>query len=432
MKFKSYKEYKDSGVEWIGDIPEHWDVLRNKNIFYEVSNYSETGDETLLTVSHITGVTPRSEKNVNMFLAETMQGYKLTEPEDLLINTMWAWMGALGTNNYYGICSPAYNVYRRYREIPYDRKYFDYLLRTPNSIVEMTRYSKGIVSSRLRLYPSEFFQIMSPLPPYKEQKHIADYLDTKISHINRKIKLLKRKKERYIELKFALINRLVTRGLDDSQERKNVELEWIGEIPRSWKVKRIKENYDLVTGNSLANKELYMDKSGGIPYIATKDIDISSLQVDYDNGIYIPRNDNTFKVAKKHSTLICLEGGSAGKKLTYIDREVAYVNKLCAIKKRGNSKLDKYVYYFLQSNIFKTQFFSVLNGLIGGVSMSLISNFIIITPPDEEQERIIKYLDSKIEVIDMIGSKIQKQIETLEELQKTLINDVVTGKVKVT
>jgi type I restriction enzyme S subunit len=130
---------KDSGVEWIGEVPEHWEVVRNKQIFQERSILSSTGKETLLTVSHITGVTPRSEKNVNMFMAETMEGYKICHQGDLIINTMWAWMGALGTSKYFGICSPAYNVYMPVNNVPYDYRYFDYLYRTPNAVVEMTR-----------------------------------------------------------------------------------------------------------------------------------------------------------------------------------------------------------------------------------------------------------------------------------------------------
>jgi type I restriction enzyme S subunit len=201
---------KDSGIEWIGEVPEHWEVVRNKQIFQERSILSSTGKETLLTVSHITGVTPRSEKNVNMFMAETMEGYKICHQGDLIINTMWAWMGALGTSNYFGICSPAYNVYMPVNNIPYDYRYFDYLYRTPNAIVEMTRNSKGIVSSRLRLYAKEFFQIETPLPPLSEQKAIADYLDTKTAQIDQIIQTINTQIEKLKELRKTLINDVVT------------------------------------------------------------------------------------------------------------------------------------------------------------------------------------------------------------------------------
>jgi type I restriction enzyme, S subunit len=149
-----YAAYKDSGVEWLGETPAHWEIVRNKNIFEERGSLSISGDETLLTVSHITGVTKRSEKNVNMFMAETMEGYKHCKEGDLIINTMWAWMGALGTANEAGICSPAYGVYKPKKYMHYNRRYFDYLYRTPNAITEMTRNSKGILS----YIPRTFFK----------------------------------------------------------------------------------------------------------------------------------------------------------------------------------------------------------------------------------------------------------------------------------
>ena len=201
---------KESGIEWIGEIPVHWKTMRNKELFKERSIRSSTGKETLLTVSHLTGVTLRSEKTVNMFMAKTMEGYKLCKKGDLLVNTMWAWMGALGTSNYKGICSPSYTVYMPRKGVPYNQRYFDYLYRTPNSIVEMTRNSKGIVSSRLRLYTKEFFQIMIVLPDEATQKSIANYLDEKTSKIEQIIEKINRQIEKLAELRKILINDVVT------------------------------------------------------------------------------------------------------------------------------------------------------------------------------------------------------------------------------
>lgn len=201
---------KDSGVKWIGVIPKHWEFIRTKNIFDERGQLSSTGEETLLTVSHLTGVTPRSEKNVNMFMAESMVGYKLCKEGDLIINTMWAWMGALGTSRYSGICSPAYNVYFPRKGVPYCYRYFDYLFRTRNFIIEMTRKSRGIVSSRLRLYPKDFYQIQTLLPPEKEQEKIADYLDEKIGEIDKIIGVINFQVEKLSELRKTLINDVVT------------------------------------------------------------------------------------------------------------------------------------------------------------------------------------------------------------------------------
>jgi type I restriction enzyme S subunit len=164
----------DSGVEWIGQIPKHWGVEFAKWLFKQIDDRSITGQEELLTVSHITGVTPRSEKDVNMFMAESMEGYKVCQSGDLVINTLWAWMGAMGVSFKPGIVSPSYHVYRPMGK--YHPVYLDYLVRIPIFAEEAIRYSKGVWISRLRLYPEEFFQILLPVPLFEEQEEIAKYL----------------------------------------------------------------------------------------------------------------------------------------------------------------------------------------------------------------------------------------------------------------
>ncbi len=167
---------KESGVEWLGEVPGHWEVERNKWLFREVDQRSELGDEELLSVSHITGVTPRSEKNVTMFMAESNEGYKVCRPGDLVINTMWAYMGALGISSHHGIVSPSYNVYRLINDDLLDSKYLDLLYRTPVHVMEIKRNSRGVWESRLRLYPDEFFEMYTPVPPRREQELILQYL----------------------------------------------------------------------------------------------------------------------------------------------------------------------------------------------------------------------------------------------------------------
>lgn len=162
---------KDSGHAWLGEVPTHWEVKRTKRVFTERDDRSETGDEEMLTVSHITGVTKRSEKDVNMFEAETNEGYKKCSPGNLAINTLWAWMGAMGISPEEGIVSPAYHVYELSDEIL--PGYVDALVRTPAFIKEVTRFSTGVWSSRLRLYPEGLFEVRIPVPPIDEQKAIV-------------------------------------------------------------------------------------------------------------------------------------------------------------------------------------------------------------------------------------------------------------------
>ena len=165
---------RESGIPWLSNIPAHWDVERAKWLFQERDQRSVTGEEELLTVSHLTGVTPRSEKDVNMFEAETTEGYKICLAGDLVINTMWAWMGAMGVSRVNGIVSPAYNVYQPGKRL--EPSYVDALVRLPVFVQEVTRYSKGVWSSRLRLYPEGFFEVFLPVPPLVEQRHIVAHI----------------------------------------------------------------------------------------------------------------------------------------------------------------------------------------------------------------------------------------------------------------
>ncbi len=165
---------RDSDIPWLGQIPAHWRTERSKWLFKEHDERTENEEGEMLTVSHLTGVTPRSEKDVNMFEAETTEGYKICCKGDLAINTLWAWMGAMGVSPCSGIVSPAYNVYVPGPELV--GAYVDALVRIPQFAQEAIRYSKGVWSSRLRLYPEGFFEIWFPVPPLDEQQAIVAHI----------------------------------------------------------------------------------------------------------------------------------------------------------------------------------------------------------------------------------------------------------------
>jgi len=205
---------KPSGIEWLGDVPEHWDCVRNKVIFEEISERSFSGEGELMTVSHITGVTPRAHKDVNMFLAETLEGYKKCRRGDLVINTMWAWMGALGCSPCDGLVSPAYNIYRPRDARRLSPAYYDFLCRLPSHVVTMKANSSGVWESRLRLYPGAFLSMMLPVPPLKEQVSIIDFIETELP----KFDTLTTEAQRAIillqERRTALISAAVTGQID--------------------------------------------------------------------------------------------------------------------------------------------------------------------------------------------------------------------------
>lgn len=165
---------KPSGLDWLGDIPAHWNLERAKTLFSVRDQRSESGKEELLTVSHITGVTSRSEKDVYMFQADDKAGYKLCYPDDLVINTLWGWMGAMGISPLEGIVSPDYHVYTSKGQLL--PGFVALVCRSKPFIAEVNRWSKGVWSSRLRLYPENFFEMHLAIPPKNEQRKIINYI----------------------------------------------------------------------------------------------------------------------------------------------------------------------------------------------------------------------------------------------------------------
>jgi type I restriction enzyme S subunit len=205
---------KASGLEWLGQLPEHWEVLRNKAILYEIDDRSQSGEEELLTVSHITGVTRRSEKTVSMTMAETLVGYKKCRRFDLAINTMWGWMGALGVSWCDGIVSPSYNVYGLRNLAALNPRYYDYLCRTPAHVTAIKANSTGVWESRLRIYPDTFLSMRVAVPPIEEQDTIASFLDSETAKLDELVQEAERAIALLQERRTALISAAVTGKID--------------------------------------------------------------------------------------------------------------------------------------------------------------------------------------------------------------------------
>lgn len=233
---KPYGEYRPSTHPWLGQVPAHWNEQRAKLFYREVDERSATGEEELMSVSHVTGVTLR-KSNVTMFKAESTVGYKICRPGDIVINTMWAFMGALGVARQVGLVSPSYGVYRPHQHSQcMHPDYIDRLIRIDAYKSEYLCRSTGIHSSRLRLYPDQFLRIPLLCPPPEEQAAIVRFLDT----IDRRVKRYIRAKRKLIALlneqKQAIIHRAVTRGLDPNVPLKPSGVSWLGDVPEHWEV----------------------------------------------------------------------------------------------------------------------------------------------------------------------------------------------------
>ena len=248
MARHSYPACKPSGVPWLGDVPEHWDVRRGKALLAPIDVRSTTGEEELLTVSAQWGVIPRDSANVTMFKAESYKGYKLCWPGDLVINSLWAWAYGLGVSQHYGIVSPAYGVYRPVSIV--SSRFIHLLVRSAPFQWELQVRSKGIWVSRLQLPDEEFLCAPFPFPPLAEQHAIVRYLDDADQRIRDYVSA----KERLIALleeeRQAIIHQAVTRGLDPHVKLKPSGVEWLGDVPEHWETMRVGHFSEVGNGST--------------------------------------------------------------------------------------------------------------------------------------------------------------------------------------
>ncbi|MBE7685215.1 restriction endonuclease subunit S [Tenacibaculum piscium] len=209
---------------------------------------------------------------------------------------------------------------------------------------------------------------------------------------------------------------------------KNSGVEWLGEIPEHWEVVKLKYLSEIFNGDSLnesLKKKYESDDLSHLAYISSKDINVNNSVITYNNGLRIPKDNIKLKIAPKNSSLLCIEGGSAGRKIAFTNQEVCFVNKLAcfSIKKDNN---PQYLFFTLKSNPFQIQFKSSMSGMIGGVAISSINNFIIPIPPLSEQTKIAEFLDDKTEKIDEAIAIKTQQINLLKERKQILIHKAVT------
>ncbi len=210
------------------------------------------------------------------------------------------------------------------------------------------------------------------------------------------------------------------------EQYKDSGIAWIGEIPTHWKVCKTKYVANLYTGNSLndSQKEEFTRTASDdtLPYIATKDIVVDKDIINYFNGINIPKN-GALKIAPVDTFLLCVEGGSAGKKMAYNTSPAYFVNKLCCFESRINPRFH---YYFIKSHGYANIFKKSIQGLIGGVSVSTLNNLEIAIPSNDEQQAIVRYLDYKVAKIDKLIAENEAQVKELEKYRTAVISEVVT------
>ena len=248
------REYKDSGIEWIGRIPSNWETERMKALFSE-RNERDCQGKTLLSVSQYFGIRPKSETDLaDSHIAESYDDYKEVHKGDFVMNIMLAWNGSYAVSDYDGIVSPAYCVFKFRKDCC--KKYFHYLLRTDGYPSAFKTMSRGVIDSRLRLYPEQFYTFPVVIPPPAEQLTIASYLDKKCAEIDSLVELQEQMIAQLTDYKQSVITEAVTKGLNPEAELVPSEIEWIGDVPKRWKVCRIKDMINLQSGTNLTTMDI--------------------------------------------------------------------------------------------------------------------------------------------------------------------------------
>lgn len=404
-----YREYKDSGAQWLGKIPKHWDVIKAKYLWNEVFSFSENGSENLLSVSQYEGVTQAKNES----RSESLKGYKKVAKDNLVINIMLAWMGGLGVSEYNGIVSPAYCVYRLKKAA--NPKFMHYLYKTPMYLAEFARHSTGVIPSRWRMYTDDFGQVLTLIPPIDEQDKIVSYLDKVTSKIDEAIVQQQKMIDLLNERKQIIINNAVTKGLNPDAPMKDSGVDWIGEIPEHWELKQYRHlfhNLDYLRKPITAdlrsrNNPLYdyYGASGIIDKIDHFNIEDKVLLIAEDGANLLLRN----------------------LPLIYKAEGRFWVNNHAHILKPIKDDYD-FLAYVMESTDYTLYITGSAQPKLSQANLNAVK---LPIPPLYEQLKIVEHIKAKTEGIDFSIYNAKRMLTLLQERKQIIINDVVTRKVKV-
>ena len=431
------REMKNSGVEWLGKIPNHWRIRRIKNLFElrNEKNYEALEDVNLLSLYTEKGVVQHSDlTETTGNKAVTADGYKIVKEDDIVVNIILCWMGAVGRSAYNGVTSPAYDVYKPLHDT--NSKYYHYLFRTSQFNGECYRYGRGIMLMRWRTYSTEFRAISVPLPPKDEQERIVEFLDKKLDDVDRLIGNVQTQIEKLKAYKQSLITEVVTKGLDSTVPMKNSGVEWIGEIPEKWSVVPLKSKFSFGKGLPITKDDLVEE---GIPVIS-----YGQIHAKWNTGVTTHENllryvnesyleSNSSALVKKGDLIMAdtSEDRDGCGNCAYIDiDETVFAGYHTIILNALNSENNKYFAYLFLTDNWRSQIRKAVSGVkLFSISRRILGCVSVLVP--NNAENIVNYLDAKCAYIDRLSAIKQAKIEKLEQYKRSLIYEYVTGKKEV-
>lgn len=389
--------------------PARWPLIRGKQLFQEMDERSKDGTEELLSVSHITGITPRSQKNVTMFQAESLVGYKLCKTGDIVANTMWTWQGAIGVSKFAGVVSPAYNVYRQKSDI-FNPRYLDMLLRERQLVDVYHSLSTGIRPSRLRLYPDVFLTIKLPVPPREEQDQIVRFLDWKVSSINKMIAI----KEKRRSLIFDLIQLYLFS--DDASQFSIGRIE--NAFPKNWESIKAKHIFSERKEKGHAEEELLaVTQDKGVVF-----------KKDCDNHYVQPSNLKDQKLVCPGDFIISLRSFQGGIEHSRIKGLVSAAYTVMELSP-AYSHIEEYYGFLFKSKPFIQYLNSCVNDIRDGKKIDYkdFRDCSLPIPPISTLEKI----NALRKEYNNATEELNRYATLLRELRMCIISDTVTGKIDV-
>ena len=428
------REMKDSGIEWIGEIPKDWIVIRLKYCF---SGFTNGTSDTQLSSGEsfypVTRIETISSGEINL----DKIGYVAFSKKQYLLKTGDILVSNINSIKYLGNCAIVRDGYKLYhgmnllRIVPsdyIDNGYAYYLFKSNVLKFPMEKYCKPAIN-QASVSATTIKNFFIPFPALAEQQQIANFLDTKCSEIDATAEDIQKEISLLEDYKKSVITEAVTKGLNPDAEMKNSGIEWIGEIPKHWKVLRIKNVGEYRNGLTYKPTDLTDENTGTL---VLRSSNIQDGKISLNDNVYVSTFVRSDLKVKKGDILICSRNGSrelVGKNAIIEDLKDVTFGAFMMIF-RCNS--PKYLYYILNSKVFSYYLGSFFTSTINQLTGSNFGNMKIVYVSDKlEQSKIVSYLDSKCSEIDSLIADKKRQLDILADYKKSLIYEYVTGKKEV-
>jgi len=433
MSLPTYPGYKDSGVDWLGTVPEHWDSKRLKFLFDLVKREIREEDR-IVTCFRDGAVTLRDNRRTDGFTNAVKEiGYQGIRVGDLVIHAMDAFAGAIGVSDSDGKSTPVYSVCTPVSP-SVSSNYYARLLRNMAVAGFVSSLAKGIRERSTDFRWVDAGEIFLPVPSETEQRKIVSFLDYETARIDALIQEQQRLIELLKEKRQAVISHAVTKGLDATVPMKDSRVEWLGEVPAHWVVSRVKNVASFITSGPRGWSD-YIDESGEDIFVQSGDMD-NRLNVLFDKAKRIKTPEGAEGVRTRlqdGDVVVCITGANTGRVAVLGEvNQAAYVNQhLGLIRPYVLACNSRYLGYALSSFACQTYFNIEQYGLKEGLSLTDLAEAPLVVPPLAEQVKLVEVIENRLGNLDWLTADSEMTVELLQERRSALISAAVTGKIDV-